>query len=136
MHKARCLSNLVLRNREVPEPMIAELAERGCAAPNPLKLPFMLIRVRAAAPWGRRRGAGMVAARPQLAAPLTQPPIAATLFSFRQADQDTDVVVAACFWLTCSSHSPFTCPLQADQDADVVVDISPDQLQAHLDFQQ
>jgi hypothetical protein len=45
VHKAYCLSNLVLRNREAPLPLLLEMQEAGMAVPNPLALPFMLIKV-------------------------------------------------------------------------------------------
>lgn len=48
MHKAYCLSNLVLRNREAPEPLLKELANMGLPVQTALKLPFMLVQVSAA----------------------------------------------------------------------------------------
>ena len=49
VHKAYCLSNLVLRNREAPLPLLLEMQGAGMAVPNPLALPFMLIKVCSAA---------------------------------------------------------------------------------------
>lgn len=44
MHKAYCLCNLVLRNRDALIPAVRELADQGLV-PSPLALPFMLVRV-------------------------------------------------------------------------------------------
>ncbi|PSC75281.1 transcription factor DPB [Micractinium conductrix] len=44
LHKANCLCNLVLRNHDAPAPAIEAMQDAGLPVPNPLMLPFMLVR--------------------------------------------------------------------------------------------
>ena len=41
--KAYCLSNLILRNKDAPLPVLLAAQQQGLAAPTPLPLPFMMI---------------------------------------------------------------------------------------------
>lgn len=41
--KALCLSNLIIRNKDAPMPVLLRAQEKGLDAPNPLALPFMLV---------------------------------------------------------------------------------------------
>lgn len=41
--KALCLSNLVIRNRDAPMPVLLAAQEQNLPSPNPLALPFMLV---------------------------------------------------------------------------------------------
>ncbi|KAI7840071.1 hypothetical protein COHA_006201 [Chlorella ohadii] len=44
IQKCYCLSNLVSRNHAVPLPVLLRMQESGQRVPNPLKLPFILVR--------------------------------------------------------------------------------------------
>lgn len=130
IHKAYSLCNLVLRNREAPEPLVQELLAAGSAAPHPLSLPFMLIKASAGgglACCGGRRARCTSCCAPGLFAPgLFLAPRSASWRAARPTLVSLPLPL------------PFLVlpPPQAGPDADVVVDISDTQLHADLDFQE
>ena len=132
VQKTYCLSNLVLRNRAAPLPLLARMQEEGQATPNPLRLPFMLVQA-AQVRVGRCEGRGAACQVPlacQLACRLG-------VVGARPRGSTR----APCAALTAPPpppppprHHSHTRAL-SPQDADVAVQISDNNLHAHLDFQ-